>query len=51
MQLTPDEKTVLIEALRALRVRVSDAPRRVLCEALIYRMLHALGGELETPID
>lgn len=34
---TADELTVVIEALREYRLRVADASRRLLCEALIYR--------------
>lgn len=41
---TGDEFTVLIEALREYRIRLPEGARRILCDALIYR----LGRELIT---
>lgn len=41
MTLTPDEQAVLLEALREYRLRLAvDSARRVLAEALVFRLLH-----------
>lgn len=37
MKFTPDELVVIIESLREYRLRIADASRRVLCDALIFR--------------
>lgn len=38
VDLTADEIVVLIESLREYRLRVAEPNRRVLCDALIYRL-------------
>lgn len=43
MEMTDDELTVVIEALREYRLRLAvDSPRRIVTEALIHRAAHKL---------